>query len=177
MPERCRGGLAPRRFATSLALRSPFSHIFSMTVQASRAHPGRFPVFFLAAGLLLATCTRTESVTRAPSCPPELFSGPVGTPFTTPPALKDVADARRDYRRRLSDVGVGPESPLEPYRIHTLIDTEGVVVLAVAEPSTGDPVLDSAVVRAARALEYLPGKLEGVPVCVWLGVSGLTGVN
>lgn len=87
--------------------------------------------------------------------------GPAGEgPFLVPHLIGDPSpfEYPDDAWRR----GVGGETIL---RIH--ITVEGDVDTALVASSSGDRVLDSASVAAARSLRYRPARRGDMPVAVW----------
>lgn len=129
-------------------------------------------------GILLVTsgCQRSDAADLVEGCPPDLLAGPKvvqGTPFSSPPVLRDRRRALRSFYRQLEAGGLSEGDHLPPHEISSLINASGAVARVIIDPSVGEAT-DSAIARAARSMEYHPAYRGAEAVCVWITFAGAT---
>lgn len=107
----------------------------------------------------------------APSPPivpaPPLGQGPVFTPFTERPSIKDVRKAReivkRSYPKLPKGAGIGGT-----VQIWVFIDADGKVRNTRIQKKSGRAELDAAAMSAVREFEFEPARNKGKKVPVWI---------
>lgn len=92
---------------------------------------------------------------------------PTFTPFTVRPRLLNRAAAQslliKEYPQLLRDAGIGGVA-----QVWFFLDTDGHVLDARIESSSGHPQLDEAALRVARAMEFSPALNRDKRVQVWV---------
>jgi TonB family protein len=98
---------------------------------------------------------------------PDPSQGPVLTPHTKPPRLRNLAEVQAalesEYPRELKDARVGGD-----VNVWLFIDTNGVVQSTRIETSSGYSALDQAALNVARAIQFTPAMNMDRTVPVWI---------
>ncbi len=130
--------------------------------------------FLFSVFLALPTLLFAPGVRAAPFPSPadtlrleELMRGPVSTPYDTRPHARDpgqVLDEIDDaYPGELREAGVGGTAVL-----HVLIDERGRVRKTRVARGSGRTALDAAAREVMAGTRFMPARLEGEPVPVWV---------
>lgn len=98
---------------------------------------------------------------------PELAAGPVYTPRTVPPRLKNArqvqAALQQGYPPELRDAGISGTT-----NVWFMIDEEGVVQRVQVNKSSGYEEFDQAALRVGALMEFEPARNRGEKVPVWV---------
>lgn len=93
--------------------------------------------------------------------------GPAFTPYDVPPALRNPGLVMRALQRRyptaLRDLGIGGTTQVT---LH--ICDRGTVLAAILAQSSGRELLDQAALKVAKTIRFVPARLEGEAVSVWV---------
>ena len=113
--------------------------------------------------------TPPAAVTLPPEAAPSLEDGPVFTPYTVKPDIRNRAEIaralEREYPPLLRDAGIGGTTQVWFY-----IDQEGVVRRVLLNRSSGHGPLDEAALRVASAIQFTPALNRDRRVPVWISL-------
>lgn len=122
--------------------------------------------------LVLAVCARDPVSPQPLPVEEELavsMEGPVFTPYTVKPALKNRAQVaaalQRNYPPLLRDAGIGGQT-----LFWFFIDAQGVTRKVMIQKSSGHAELDAAATNVAALMEFTPARNGEKPAPVWVSI-------
>jgi len=113
------------------------------------------------------SATTASLVMQVDTPPPIPTDGPVFTPFTVAPTLKNAPVValllRMMYPEELRSAGIDGKA-----QVWFFIDETGTVQKTLIKTSTGNEALDEVALLVAEAMEFTPALNRDVPVKVWV---------